>query len=117
MTAPPYFHGGVRGLDVGDFLLPPAETKAPSASDFGGARVHDRHCVYVTTSIDAAFMFGALHPSGGAVYEVVPVGGLMNDPDCDQPGLSYTCPRARVTRVVRRKITAKERRMVLRAVL
>jgi rifampin ADP-ribosylating transferase len=71
---------------------------------------HDR--VYVTTDKVAAVMFAALHPSGGSVYVVEPIGELIPDPDCDLPGLSFECERARILSA--RGVKRRERIMVRR---
>lgn len=109
-----YYHGGVGGLRVGDLVLPPSETGAPCASDYGAAGVHRRDRVYVATDPQAALLWGALRPGPlGCAYRVEPIGELEPDPDCSEPGLSFTCPRARVLAV--RAITPKERRRVRKA--
>jgi hypothetical protein len=57
--------------------------------------------VYLTSSRDAARFFAAMYPTnrGGCVYEVEPVGELAHDPDCDEVGLSFEAPRARIVAV------------------
>jgi hypothetical protein len=32
-----YYHGGVPGLKIGDYILPPDETGAPSTAGYGAA--------------------------------------------------------------------------------
>lgn len=106
-----YYHGGVGGLRVGDMVLPPSETGARCSSDYGAGGVHRRDRVYVATDPHAALLWGSLTPGNrGCAYRVEPIGNLEPDPDCDQPGLSFACPRARVVAV--RKITTKERRIL-----
>lgn len=95
-----YYHGGRAGRKRGEFLLPPNITKAPSCSEYGGAGVHRRDRVYVTTSPMLALLFAAGW-IGGVVYEVEPIGTLAADPDCDLQGLSFECERARVLRVLK----------------
>ncbi len=95
-----YWHGGRPGLRPGTFLLPPNITKAPSCSDFGAAGVHRRDRVYVTTVQAAALVFAAGHPDG-VVYECEPVGQVTPDPDCNAPGLSFECEKARIVRVIK----------------
>ena len=91
-----YYHGGPRGLKVGLYILPPDETGKPNCSTFiPNNTVHDGSKVYVTTSYQAAEMYAAFHHRG-SVYAVDPEGVLVNDSDCDQPGLSYACDRARI---------------------
>lgn len=95
-----YYHGGAPGLTPGRLILPPSMT---SFRDKYAARVRsgsigraDR--VYVTTAVEAAAMYAALYPrwSGGNIYRVEPIGTLEDDPDCDEPGLSFACERAKV---------------------
>ena len=110
-----YFHGGNRGLKVGDCILPPSETGRASASDFGAQIVHRKDRVYVTTSLDDAQFFA----SGGQnpiVYEVEPEGEPAPDPDCSS-GVSFTCPRAKIIAVhkIRGKIIKKHQKAMMRA--
>lgn len=115
MTAPLY-HGGYGGLSVGQFVLPPRKTGAASTASFGAAAVCDRDAVYVTTDFEAAMMFACAHPSGrGKIYEVEPVGGLVDDVDATGRGYSFKCPSARVRRVF--KIKGKIIRNLQRAML
>jgi hypothetical protein len=110
-----YYHGGQAGLRVGAFILPPSETSALNTLyQHGTAVVARRDRVYVTTSYPAAVMFAALHPSGGGIYEVEPMGEMTPDPDCDWPGMSWECERARI--VIARGVSNKTRRKVLKAV-
>lgn len=91
-----YYHGGPSGLSE---ILPPALTGASSVSEYGAAHVHSREHCYVTTSSEAAAMFAAMAAAESAsVYEVLPDGVLLPDPDCAEPGLSWQCSRARVLR-------------------
>ena len=99
-----YYHGGKAGRKRGEFILPPSITKAPSCSEYGAASVHRRDRVYVTTNPTVALMFAAGWP-GGVVYEVAPLGIVVADPDCNFPGMSFECEKARVLRV--RKPTDK----------
>jgi hypothetical protein len=102
VTAKPvarYFHGGDRGLKVGEYILPPSETGRTSASDFGAQIVHRKDRVYVTTSLTDAQLFaaGSHEP---VVYEVEPQGELAPDSDCTS-GVSFTCPKAKIIAVHR----------------
>ncbi len=114
-----YYHGGVTGLVVGDFILPPAETGVVSCQDLDHPdtamqaqieAVHRRDRVYLTTELLAASMFAALHPGfcchlGGAVYEVAPIGDIEPDADYLQAdGGSVCAPKALITRVVVRAV-------------
>lgn len=92
------FHGGNRGLRVGEFILPPAETGKLSTSDIIANRVHRRDRVYVTPDIAAASLYASVHQQP-TVYEVQPDGVVEPDPDCIEPGLSWACPRARIVAV------------------
>jgi rifampin ADP-ribosylating transferase len=99
-----YFHGGYGQLKVGDLVLPPIQTKAPSLARFGGHDVCDRSKVYVCTMQEGALLYACMHPSGhGKVYEVEPIGDLQEDPDARSEGFSFSCDRARVVRVIRVK--------------
>lgn len=93
-----YFHGGNRGLRVGDFILPPATTGRASTSDLIANNVHRRDRVYVTPDVGGASLYASVQPLP-TVYEVVPEGALEPDPDCSDPGLSFACPRAKIIAV------------------
>lgn len=115
MTAPLY-HGGYGGLSVGQLILPPRKTGAASTASFGAAAVCDRDAVYVTTDFEAAMLFACAHPSGkGKLYEVEPIGDLVDDVDATGKGYSFKCPSARVKRVF--KIKGKIIRNMQRALL
>lgn len=100
-----FFHGGLPGLKLDDRLLPPTVTGVEhpltaTARDLGAPAEHapsDR--VYVTTSREVARVYAALKPDG-ALYEVLPVGDMTPDPDCDVPGVSWMCPAAVIVRIV-----------------
>lgn len=110
MSAPvKYFHGSRRGLVKGNFILPPSITKAKSTASFGN-HLCDQNQVYVTTDFNAACLYAA--GVNGDVYEVEPIGELRHDPDCNVPGLSYSCDRARV--LVRFRINERDRAAILR---
>ena len=93
-----YFHGGQRGLRVGDFIRPPAETGKQSTSDLIPNQVHRRDRVYVTPCLEAASLYASVHPEP-TVYEVRPEGEVEPDPDCSTPGLSAACPRAKIVAI------------------
>jgi hypothetical protein len=99
-----YFHGGVPGLALGDRILPPTVTGAVSVADYeraiAGAGVVRRDRVFLTTLLDAAILFAALHPSWlGEVYEVDPEEPLEPDPDyMGGDGASWQAPAALVVR-------------------
>jgi hypothetical protein len=99
-----YFHGGFPDLRVGQFVLPPDVTKAPSTARFGGRGVCDTSKVYVVTDPHQAMIYAGMHQSGrGRFYEVQPVGKLLPDPDCLVPGVSFSCDKARVVRIIKLK--------------
>lgn len=95
-----YFHGGLPGRQRGAFLLPPNITQVRSLSEFGAAAVHRRDRVYVTTAFEAALLYAA-SVQNGVVYQVEPLGQIEADPDCDMPGLSWQCEKARVQRIIK----------------
>ena len=93
-----YWHGGTPGLAVGDLVLPPEQTGAPTLADFGAGGVCRRDRIYITTRPEIAVLYAAMHPSGrGKVYEVLPAGPLDPDPDWNgEPGLSLETTEARI---------------------
>lgn len=99
-----YFHGGNRGLKVGEYVLPPSETGSESASDFGAQVVHRKDRVYVSTTLADAQLFVSGNPEP-IVYEVEPDGDIEPDPDC-KSGVSYTCRRAKIVSI--HKIPGKQ---------
>jgi hypothetical protein len=101
----PLYHGGVAGLRVGDYLLPPSRTHARSCSDFGADGSHSNQHVYLTPSVQLALRYAALvsrHP--GWVYEVVPLGAVEHDPDpvYQEPGRSFQCDAAVIVAILYR---------------
>lgn len=46
-------------------------------------------------------LYAAMSAKKPTVYEVLPVGELVPDPDCLEPGLSWECERAEVLSSVR----------------
>lgn len=105
MKTTKYYHGGYSGLRPGDYILPPSQTGAACASDYGAESVHRRDRVYLTTNKYDAVFFSYIHPSQrGPVlhfYEADPIGDVEPDPDCTEPGLSFQCGRARIVRRLR----------------
>jgi hypothetical protein len=99
-----YFHGGNRGLKVGEYVLPPSETGTESASDFGAQKAHRKDRVYVSTELTDAQLFASGHPKP-IVYEVEPDGDIESDPDC-KSGVSYTCLKAKIVSI--HKIPGKQ---------
>lgn len=97
------YHGGYGGLKDGSMVLPPSVRGAKTCADYGAGHVCRRDKIYVTTDIDDARSIASQTPNG-KVYEVMPIGDISPDPDCLVPGLSFECDRARVVRVVPRRI-------------
>lgn len=95
-----YWHGGRPGRQRGAYILPPSTTGVPSCSEYGAAGVHRMDRVYITTIRAAALLFAA-GVKNGVIYECEPLGNLEPDPDCDTPGLSYQCEKARVIRCIK----------------
>lgn len=90
-----YFHGGPPHLRIGDSIRPSSETGAQCTADYGAEGICRRDRVYVCTDRNDAIAYAAMHPSGkGRLYEVLPVGTLEPDPDCNVLGLSWQCERA-----------------------
>src|SRR6266478_5547757 len=100
---PRYFHGGSRGLKVGDFILPPSETGKESASDFGAQNVHRKDRVYVSAREADAQFFASGNPNP-IVYVVEPEGDIEPDLDC-LSGVSFACARAKIIAI--KKIPGK----------
>lgn len=109
-----YFHGGQRGLHIGDFILPPAETGRACTSDIIPNQVHRRDRIYVTPDMAAAYLYASVHALP-TVYEVLPEGDMEPDPDCFAPGLSAACLRAKIVAIhkVPGKIIKRARKALL----
>ncbi|MCY1080321.1 hypothetical protein [Archangium lansingense] len=101
-----YWHGGVSGLHVGDYILPPSVTGTQHILSVwdGHEEVrpgYRRDRVYLTGEMAVAEVFAAMcFPSSGWVYRVVPEGQLEVDPDSGEPGMSWVCARARIVEVI-----------------
>lgn len=93
----PLYHGGRGGMKKGMFVLPPSVTGSKLGQSTFGNHLTDSTKVYVTNDLVAAYVYAAFIPDGD-VYEVEPVGELEEDPDCNTPGMSYACVRARITK-------------------
>lgn len=117
-----YYHGGVAGLRVGQYILPPCETGARSVADNQSAppeeqatieRVHRKDRVYLATDQRIAMLWAALHPDGDAkqggwVYRVQPEGDVEPDPDyLADDGKSVCAPRARIVGIVKTGVPRK----------
>lgn len=106
-----FFHGGVPGLQPGDWILPPDLTGATGtlsdyAAELDAPHGTRRDVVYVTTRAGIARFFAALYPDG-AVYRVTPDGPLT--PDLDAPATAFTTPRARIIAVERARVVFAHR--------
>lgn len=93
-----YFHGGQRGLRIGDYILPPSETGKSCTSDYIVNQVHRRDRVYVVTDFTGAALYAVVQPVP-AIYEVTPIGVLEPDADCNLAGLSFSCERAKIVAI------------------
>jgi hypothetical protein len=98
------FHGGVRGLAVGDILLPPSMT---GATPFTQWSCRSRRVYF--SNLDRA-RFQALASYGrqplrdrGWVYKVRPVGRVQADPDEAE---SWCSPTAEIVQVVERGVSS-----------
>jgi Rifampin ADP-ribosyl transferase len=89
-----YYHGGNRGMKVGQYILPPSETGKESASDFGAEKVHRKDRVYVSNRLEDAQFFASGNKTP-VVYEVEPDGEIEPDPDCEV-GVSFACRKAKI---------------------
>ena len=110
-----YYHGGNRGLNVGDYLLPPEKTGAATAG--GSHPLHRRDRVYLTKDINAAQFFASGSPKP-IVYEVIPEGEIEADPDSNEkPGVTVACEKAKIIalRKIPGKIIKKSRKKMLAA--
>lgn len=95
-----YWHGGRPGIRRFGMILPSMFTGVLSLAECGAAGVCRRDKVYVTTDFNAALMYAA-SVDDGVVYQCDPVGPIEPDPDCNAPGLSFQCARAKVLKVIR----------------
>ena len=100
MVTTKYYHGGPRGRKRGSLILPPSITGKVSTADIMQSAVCDKSKVYITTEYSAALLYAGCHRDG-VVYLVDPIGDLEHDKDCDSPGLSFCCEKARVKRIIK----------------
>jgi hypothetical protein len=107
-----YFHGGNRNLQVGEYILPPLETGVTGMAH----PLCRRDRVYVTPDIVDARFYASAAPNP-VVYEVVPDGEIEPDPDCNRPGGSFVCPRAKIIAIqkIPGKVIKKNKKLMLRA--
>jgi hypothetical protein len=108
-----YFHGGDRGLQVGDYILPPSETDVTGMSH----PLYQRDRAYITPSIIDAYFY-ASDPDNHkpVVYVVKPEGEIEPDPDCNRSGGSFACRRAKIIAIkkVPGKVIMKNRKAMIR---
>lgn len=105
-----WFHGGVPGLQVGDWIEPPDVSGAThTLSDYvpeDAPHGFRRDVVYLTLRQDSARFFAAVYPDG-ALYRVEPEGDIEVDPDA--PSEAVMCRRARIVEVVRPRVVFAHR--------
>lgn len=119
-----YFHGGVRDLNPGDEVKPQTETGHPTVSGNTGAP-YSPSLVYLTTTARAARAYAEIYlapaafqtfrtggrpdlsEAGGDLYEVQPVDKVTLDPDDPKPRNSWATSRAKVIKVVERRVPPK----------
>lgn len=98
-----FWHGGIRGLKMGDEILPPEATDTPHTLLAYSLPIPTEHfdsCkVYVATVRQVAKAFAMLYPGGGALYRVTPKGNIEVDLDCSIAGVSFKSETAIVDRV------------------
>lgn len=102
------FHGGVRGLVAGDFILPPATTGIPTQDPQAAGdawtelavRNKRADSVYFTPVLATARAYAGVVSSGGAVYEVEPCGEIELDADPNAGLHNFRVAKARVLRIV-----------------
>lgn len=107
-----YYHGGNRGLQVGDYILPQSETGAECAPH----ALHRKDRTYVTPSIDAASFFGSKPwHKAPVIYVVKPDGDIEPDPDCNVTGGSFACQKAKVVAIkkIPGKVIKKHRKAMI----
>ena len=109
-----YYHGGVGGLLVGQYILPPNETGKDNMIGLNPLRKTDR--VYVTKDIAGAMFFASGHDVP-AVYEVTPEGIIEDDPDHKINGISFACPKAKIIAIhsVSSEVVRRNRAQMLAA--
>jgi hypothetical protein len=108
-----YYHGGDRGLHVGDYILPQSETGA----EYAPHELHQKDRAYITPSIDAAYYYGSKPwHKNPVVYVVKPEGDIEPDPDCKVPGGSFSCQKAKIIAMkkVPGKVIKKNRKAIVR---
>jgi hypothetical protein len=102
----PWFHGGVPGLKVGDYIEPPTKTGFDTIRRYGEAGTVECARVFITRDPRYAASYAATYGRGD-VYEVEPEGQRGEDETYFIAGLSQWCERARVVRVTRRGVVRR----------
>lgn len=93
-----FFHGGPRGLAVGDHILPAAEVGHARSVDgpVPIEGIEDAAWVHVTTDRDLAVTYASTIAGGGCLYEVAPPWPLRVNHDSVRPDISFRCLRAEI---------------------
>jgi len=108
------YHGGNRGLRVGDFILPPEKTGRSNTFGFAPTDVYRMDRVYITGHLQDAQLFAAKNNKEPVVYVVNPVGELEPDHDNKTVGRSFACTSAKIVAI--RPISPKKVRQARNAV-
>lgn len=108
-----FYHGGVKNLAIGDFILSPVVTGQSTlgqyVSDADAQKGHNLpNKVYITTDLNAARTYASVKPKGD-VYVVQPIGDI--GADIDAPEISFTCDKAVIVSVVQRNVKFKAKRL------
>lgn len=88
-----YYHGG-RPIK-GQWILPPSVTGQASLASYGAAGVCSTERVYITSHLPTAVLY-ASGQKNGCVYQVIPFGPLVTDPDTKFSGLSWEVLKAKI---------------------
>jgi hypothetical protein len=76
--APPYFHGGAPGLEVGDRILPPLWTDEPAhRGEERTNRDHNQFRVWLASTVEVAWTYAYRLDGGGDLYEAQPIGAAQ----------------------------------------
>lgn len=107
-----YYHGGFPGLDVGDWILSPDDSRTDhalsnAARSLGLPYGTRRDVVYVSPHPEVARVFAAFYPDG-SVYRVA-IGDVIGV-DPDSPGCGVMVDRGRVLEVVRPRVVFAHRK-------
>lgn len=94
-----FFHGGNRGLVVGDYIFPPSETGISNAKGKVPDSIYKADRAYVTNFLVDAQYFASKDNVDPVVYVVEPAGDLEPDDDNKSPGRSYACTSAKIVAV------------------